>query len=132
VSASAVPRWLVDSCFCDTAEQDFTSRFSGNHSPACRWIHRGLSRPNHENPQTSIGLRDDNDSRRGPIKLDESKGVESTNLRVLIVLMVFSLVFGNWVERDGPLTPRVVGTIANLGLTWLLVKNLRWLRTKSK
>jgi H+/Cl- antiporter ClcA len=58
--------------------------------------------------------------------------VKVWNLRVLIVLMVFSLVFGNWVERDGPLTPRIVGTIANLGLTWFLLKNLRWLRTKSK
>jgi H+/Cl- antiporter ClcA len=58
--------------------------------------------------------------------------VKVWNLRVLIVLMVFSLVFGNWVERGGPLTPRIVGTIANLALTWLFVKNLRWLQTKSK
>jgi H+/Cl- antiporter ClcA len=58
--------------------------------------------------------------------------VKVWNLRVLIVLMGFSLVFGNWVERDGPLAPRIVGTIANLALTWLLVKNLRWMQTKSK
>jgi hypothetical protein len=46
--------------------------------------------------------------------------------------MMFSLVFGNWVERGSPLTPRIVGTIANLALTWLFVKNLRWLQMKSK
>jgi len=58
--------------------------------------------------------------------------VKVWNLRLLIALMMFSLVFGNWVERGSPLTPRIVGTIANLALTWLFVKNLRWLQMKSK
>jgi len=58
------------------------------------------------------------------------KQVKVWNLRFLIVLMVFSLIFGNWVERDGPLIPRIVGTIANLALTGFLVKNLLSLQMK--
>ena len=58
--------------------------------------------------------------------------VKIWNLRVLIALMIFSLVLGNWIELDGPLFPRLIGTIANLGMTWLFVNNLRSLRGKGK
>jgi hypothetical protein len=58
--------------------------------------------------------------------------VKIWNLRVLIALMIFSLVLGNWIEWDGPLFPRLIGTIANLGMTWLFVNNLRSLRGKGK
>jgi hypothetical protein len=58
--------------------------------------------------------------------------VKMWNLRVVIALLVFSLFFGNWIERDGPLMPRIIGTLANLAWTWLLVKHLRWLQTNGK
>ena len=47
------------------------------------------------------------------------------NFRVLIALMIFSLVVGNWAERDGPLAPRLIGTVANLGMTRLFWRGLK-------
>jgi hypothetical protein len=53
-------------------------------------------------------------------------------LRGLIAMMVITLFWANWVERHGPLLPRITGTIANLGLTWLYVIALRALQNKGK
>ena len=68
----------------------------------------------------------------GPVSKSMWTKIQIWNLRVLLVLLVSSLLFGNWVERDGPWLPRLVGTIANLGMTWLCVKTLRLLQEKGK
>jgi hypothetical protein len=50
------------------------------------------------------------------------------SLQGLIAVLVFSLVYGNWIERNGPWLPRLVGSIVNLGWTWLSFKRLRLLK----
>lgn len=51
-------------------------------------------------------------------------------LKGMIAMMIFCLFYANWVERSAPLLPRVVGSIANIGMTWLFFKNLRLLEKR--
>jgi hypothetical protein len=54
------------------------------------------------------------------------------SLQGLIGVLVFCLLYGNWIERNGPWLPRIIGNIANLGWTWLSLKKLRLLKQATK
>jgi hypothetical protein len=54
------------------------------------------------------------------------------SLKALIAMMMISLLYGNWVERGAPLLPRLVGSVANIGMTWLIFKNLRPLERRKQ
>jgi hypothetical protein len=49
-------------------------------------------------------------------------------LQGFVGLLVICLFYGNWIERGGPLLPRIVGSVANLGWLWLSIKRVRTLR----
>jgi len=50
----------------------------------------------------------------------------------LISLLIFCFFYANWISRGQPILPRLVGSAASLGMTWLFIKNLRQLQARSK